>query len=460
MTTTTKKVLYILLAVVLLGIAGYAIYGHCKHNGIPADAAQEEQVMAVLTRNDCFVCHSATPALPFYASFPVIGPMLDSHVHHAQRFTDLQAATADLAAISEPELAKLEYSVLTGSMPIHQYRMIHWGTGLNGKEKAVLLQWIADVRAARFSNGLSAVEHANEPLQPLPACLATDVEQVALGERMYNDPRISLDGTISCASCHILEQGGADEAHERTSEGIYGQFGGVNAPTVYNAFYNVQQFWNGRAADLQEQAAGPPVNPVEMGDQTWDDIVARLRQDKALVKEFERLYPGEGLTQNTVTLAIAEYEKTLLTPDCPFDLWLRGNADALTADEKKGYEAFKELGCATCHAGVIVGGQSFEYLPIYGNYFADRDTAIAYCADDDGLKGFTGNDADLHKFKVPTLRNIALTPPYFHDGSQVTLEDAVRAMGRYELNKELSDTDVALLVGFMNTLTGKHEKLQ
>ncbi len=460
MTTKTKKVLYILLAVVLLGIAGYAIYGHCAHNRIPADAGQEEQVMAVLQNNNCFACHAAAPELPFYASFPVIGPMMDEHVLHAQRFTDLKAATADLAAITEPELAKLEYSVLAETMPISQYKMIHWGTGLNNKEKAVLLQWIADVRAARFCNGLSAAEHANEPLQALPASVPTCPEKVALGERMYNDPRISLNGTISCASCHILNQGGADEAHERTSEGIYGQFGGVNAPTVYNAYFNIQQFWNGRAADLQEQAAGPPVNPVEMGDQTWDDIVARLRQDKALVQEFEQLFPGEGLTQNTVTLAIAEFEKTLLTPDCAFDLWLKGDANALTAEEQKGYETFKELGCATCHVGVIAGGQSFEYLSIYGNYFADRDTTIAYCADDDGLKGFTGNDADLHKFKVPTLRNVALTPPYLHDGSQATLEDAVRAMGRYELNKELSDADVTLLVAFMHTLTGKHEKLQ
>ena len=192
-----------------------------------------------------------------------------------------------------------------------------------------------------------------------------------------------------------------------------------------------------------------------MGDQTWDDIVARLRQDKALVKEFEQLFPEEGLTQNTVTLVIAEYEKTLLTPDCAFDLWLKGDADALNQEEQQGYAQFKDLGCAACHVGVIAGGQSFEYLSIYGNYFADRDTNIVYCADDDGLKGFTGNEADLHKFKVPTLRNVALTAPYFHDGSQATLEDAVRAMGRYELNKELSDADVALLVGFMHTLTGK-----
>lgn len=455
MKTQTKKVLYILLAVVLLGIAGYAIYGHCAHNRIPADASQEEQVMAVLQNNNCFACHAATPELPFYASFPVIGPMMDEHVRHAQRFTDLKAATADLSAITEPELAKLEHSTLLGTMPISQYKMIHWGTGLNNKEKAVLLQWIADVRAARFSNGLSAAEHANEPLQALPASLPTCPEQVALGERMYNDPRISLDGTISCATCHILNQGGVSSPDHRTSEGIYGQFGGVNAPTVYNAYFNLQQFWNGRAADLQEQAAGPPVNPVEMGDQTWDDIVARLRQDKALVKEFEQLFPEEGLTQNTVTLVIAEYEKTLLTPDCAFDLWLKGDADALTQEELQGYAQFKDLGCAACHVGVIAGGQSFEYLSIYGNYFADRDTNIVYCADDDGLKGFTGNEADLHKFKVPTLRNVALTAPYFHDGSQATLEDAVRAMGRYELNKELSDADVALLVGFMHTLTGK-----
>lgn len=460
MKPTVKKWLYAILLVVVALIAGYAIYGRCVHDRIPADAEPTEQVLAVLENNNCYACHAAEPELPFYASFPIIGDMLEEHVLHAQRFSDLKAVSADLDHISEAELAKLEHSVQMNTMPIIQYKMIHWGTGLSRREQDVLLRWIEDTRAKRFANGLSAETFANEPLQALPACIPTNAEQVALGERMYNDPRISLDGTVSCATCHILNQGGVSNPAYRTSEGIYGQFGGVNAPTVYNAYYNVQQFWNGRAADLREQAAGPPVNPVEMGNQTWDDIVARLRQDKALVAEFEQLYPGEGLTERTVTLAIAEFEKTLLTPDCRFDLYLKGDAGALTADEQKGYASFKELGCAACHVGVIAGGQSFEHMPIYGDYFGDRDSSIVYCPDDDGLKGFTGKESDLHKFKVPTLRNVALTAPYFHDGSMPTMEDAVRAMAKYELNKDLSDAEVQLLVGFMQTLTGNNAKME
>lgn len=452
MTPTVKKWLYAILCVVIVAICGYAIYGHCAHDRFPADATPTEQVQAILVNNNCFACHAAEPELPFYASFPIIDKILEKHVLHAQRFTDLKAVSADLDNISEAELAKLEHSVLMNTMPIMEYKMVHWSTDLNKQERSAMLAWIESTRAARFANGLSTESLANEPLQAIPACVPTEAAKVAMGERMYNDTRLSLDGTISCATCHILDQGGVSNPEYRTSEGIYGQFGGVNAPTVYNAYYNVQQFWNGRAADLREQAAGPPVNPVEMGDQTWDDIVARLRQDKALVEEFEQLYPGEGLTEQTVTLAIAEFEKTLLTPDNRFDRYLKGDAEALTADEQQGYGLYKHLGCASCHVGVIAGGQSFEHMPIYGDYFADRDPSIAYNADDDGLKGFTGKESDLHKFKVPTLRNVALTAPYFHDGTMATLEDAVRAMAKYELDKDLTDAEVQLLVAFMKSL--------
>ena len=251
----------------------------------------------------------------------------------------------------------------------------------------------------------------------------------------------------------LLEDGGADHADERVSEGIGGLKGGVNAPTVYNSVFNVRQFWNGRAADLREQAEGPATNPVEMGDQTWDQICERLRTDKVLVEEFERLYPGEGLTKMTVTGAIAEFERTLITPGSRFDKYLEGNREAISPEETRGYEKFKENACATCHTGVILGGRSFEFLDIYGDYFADRTDEIAYNSDDDGLKGFTGKNGDLHKFKVPGLRNVALTAPYFHDGTFQTLEAAVKAMARYELGKELSDQDICSIVAFLNTLT-------
>lgn len=437
-----KKLITYAFGGLIVVAAGVATYRFGFRKSIPEGTANQ-QVMAILQQNDCFVCHSQQPELPFYASLPVIGSMIQEHVTSGTRFTDLQAKLADLDHVDPVTISMIDHAVSYGTMPLAEYKMIHWGTGFDSKEKSILSAWIREKRGY------------DGPVCPIPDKVAYDEAKAKLGEKMYNDTRISLDNTISCASCHILENGGADHADERTSEGINGNHGGIQAPTVYNSVFNIRQFWNGRAADLKEQAAGPPENPMEMGDQTWDQIVERLSQDKELVAEFEALYPGEGLTKSTVTGAIAEFEKTLLTPDSKFDLYLKGDKNALTAEELKGYEVFKQNACATCHTGVILGGQTFEYLNVFGNHFADRSSEIEYNADDDGLKGFSGKDEDLHKYKVPTLRNIALTPPYFHDGSFQTMEEAVKAMGKYELGKDLSDQDVKSIVTFMNTLTGK-----
>jgi len=453
-----KKVLTFCFFAIVAVLAILAIWRFGIRKSIP-DAPVQEQVLSILKQNDCFACHSAEPAVPFYSSFPVIGPRMAEHVSHAVIFTDLEAAFYDMDAVDEVALSMLEYSIASGNMPLPEYRLIHWGTGFNAKEKKVLSAWVKDTRLARFSNGLSCAEFAAEPIFPIPDSIAVDPAKAAMGERLYNDGRLSLDGTITCATCHVLEDGGADHADERTSEGINGQKGGVNAPTVYNSYFNIRQFWNGRAADLQQQAASPPTNPVEMGYPTWDDIVAVLKKDTRLVSEFDVLYPGTGITEFTVTDAIGEYEKTLLTPDSPFDLYLKGDKNALSADEIKGYETFRKNACATCHTGVILGGQSFEHLSIYGDYFADRNPEIAYVSDDDGLKGFTGKDSDLHKFKVPGLRNVALTAPYFHDGTILTMEDAVKAMFTYQYGKSVPDEDVASIVTFLKTLTGKHPDL-
>lgn len=435
-----KKFLKIAVIVLLVAAAAVAVYRFAFRKSIP-DAPASEQVMAILQQNDCFVCHSQEPELPFYAKLPVIGPQIKEHCLHAVAFTDLAAGLANMDSVSEVTLSMLDHSVTYGTMPMTSYKMIHWGTGFNKKEKSILAAWIRERRGS------------DEPVCALPDRVDYDSARADLGERLFNDKRISLDGSLNCASCHILEEGGAD-AGERVSEGINGLVGGVNAPTVYNSALYVRQFWNGRAADLREQAEGPATNPVEMGDQTWDQIVERLKADKALVKEFEALYPGQGLTQWTVTSAIAEFEKKLVTPNCRFDRYLKGDKAAINEQELKGYEAFKENACATCHTGAAMGGQSFERLDIFGNYFADRDPKIEYNSDDDGLKGYTKNDADLHKFKVPTLRNLELTAPYFHDGTFETIEDAVRAMGKYELGKTLSDDQVKAISAFLRTLTG------
>jgi len=447
-----KKLIFFVALAAILAVCGiYAIYGFYLRKSIP-QAAPAEQVLAILEQNGCYQCHAQEPSLPFYAKLPGMKQAMAKHVYHAQRSADLLTSMANPDMVDQVTLAKIEQVMLEESMPIVQYRMVHWGTGFNDREEGILAQWITQQRAQRFATGLNAATFANEPLQAIPSSVPYDSAIAELGKRLYHDTALSLDGTISCWTCHMLDQGGVSDHGHRTSEGINGQFGGVNAPTVFNAYFNVRQFWNGRAADLREQAAGPPANPVEMGDQTWDQIVARLRENKALVDEFARLYPEEGLTEYTVTSAIAEYEKTLLTPDGPFDRYLKGDLTAISHEAEEGYEEFKENGCAACHVGVIAGGQSFEYLGIFGDYFADRDASIAYNADDDGLKGYTGLESDLHRFKVPGLRNVALTAPYFHDGSMPTMEDAIRAMAKYQMGIAIDEEDVREISAFLQTL--------
>ena len=441
-----KRILTIALGVLLALAAVIALCRFCFREPLPEGPANE-QVKAILERSDCLVCHSQEPDLPFYSSFPVIGKMMDKHVNAGTKFLDLGAEIADPDNFSEATLSKLDHAVSYNTMPLHSFRMIHWRSGLDKRERALLASWIKEKRGSE------------EPVWPLPSSVDYDADKAAMGERLFNDGALSLDGSISCATCHVLENGGADHADERVSEGIYGLKGGVNAPTVYNAEYNVLQFWNGRAADLVEQAAGPMTNPVEMGEQTVEQVVERLYADKALVKEFEALYPEEGLTAHTLCHAIAEFERTLITPDSRFDLYLKGDSNALSELEKKGYEEFKENSCAACHFGAAMGGRSFEYNDIYGDYFAERNPEIEYNSDDEGLKGFTLKDEDLHKFKVPVLRNIELTAPYFHDGSFQTLEEAVRAMARYELGKKLSGSEVDSIVAFLRTLNGQNPHL-
>ena len=307
----------------------------------------------------------------------------------------------------------------------------------------------------RYDNTL-----ANEPVEVIPDYVETNPAKVALGKKMFNDTRISLDNTISCATCHVLEDGGADHADERVSEGINGLQGTVNSPTVFNAVFNIDQFWNGRAHTLAEQAATPPINPVEMGDQTWEQIIERLSQDASLVAEFKAIYPEEGLTEATVTDAIEEFEKTLITPNDKLDRYLKGDKNAMSAEELAGYQAFKANDCATCHYGKTLGGQSFELMSKYGDYFADRKQSrpdIAYNDDDNGLYSFTGKAEDMHKFKVPNLRNISKTAPYYHDGTIESLEEAVRLMFHYELGKTATDEQVASITTFLKALDGESE---
>ena len=285
---------------------------------------------------------------------------------------------------------------------------------------------------------------ANEPIQPIPAVKVTNPALVELGKKLYFDPRLSKSGFISCNSCHNLSMGGTDNI--RTSIGDKWQQGPINAPTVLNSSLNVAQFWDGRAADLKAQAGGPIANPGEMAF-THTLALGVLESIPAYQREFKQVFGKDKITINEVTLAIAEFEKTLVTPNSRFDQWLLGKKDALTADELAGYKLFKDSGCTACHNGPAVGGNSFQKMGIVEPYKGNTKGV-------EGRAGVTGKDADRFNFKVPTLRNVEMTYPYFHDGAANTLTEAVDVMGRLQLGKKFSKDENAKIVSFLKTLTG------
>lgn len=308
---------------------------------------------------------------------------------------------------------------------------------------------VAVLAVGLLHGGVFAASPA-EPIRPLPRQLAVDGAKAALGERLFHDPRLSADDTISCASCHALNIGGVDRLSR--SIGIGGQEGPINAPTVFNSRFNFRQFWDGRAADLREQAGGPIHNPLEMGS-NWEQVVAKLGADGDYRRDFEALYP-QGITAASISDAIATFEGTLVTPDAPFDRWLRGDEGALGEAAREGYRLFKGYGCTACHQGVGVGGNMYQRFGVFGDYFAERGEVSDA---DQGRFNVTGFEEDRHYFKVPSLRNVALTPPYFHDGSAATLAEAVVIMARYQLGRELPDRDVERLVAFLESLTGTYK---
>jgi cytochrome c peroxidase len=223
----------------------------------------------------------------------------------------------------------------------------------------------------------------------------------------------------------------------------------VNAPTVLNAALNFTQFWNGRAESLEAQINDVVQNAVEMGS-TWPDVVARIARSNKYRTSFATAYK-DGITKANIQNAIATYERTLITSDSRFDRYLRGDHNAISDDERAGYAKFKQYGCVACHQGVNVGGNMFQKFGVMGDYFAKRGKPTEA---DMGRYLVTGEESDKHVFKVPSLRNVALTAPYFHDGTSVTLDDAVEVMFKYQLGRVASKEDKAAIVLFLNTLTG------
>lgn len=282
-----------------------------------------------------------------------------------------------------------------------------------------------------------------EPIQPIVPPQQINLALVELGKKLYFDPRLSKSGFISCNSCHNLSMGGTDNIP--TSIGDKWQRGPINAPTVLNSSLNLAQFWDGRAADLKAQAGGPIANPGEMAF-SHTLAIDVLQSIPAYGREFTQAFGKSKIDVDQITSAIAEFEKTLVTPNSRFDQWLLGKSDALSENEQSGYQLFKASGCATCHNGPAVGGNSYRKMGVVAPYKATSPA--------EGRSAVSGKDADRFNFKVPTLRNVDLTYPYFHDGAAPTLREAVDTMGRLQLNKTFSADENAKIVAFLKTLTG------
>lgn len=442
-----KKFLIVIVVLAVVGFVGLGILNMVVGLPVPESYARidctspEMKLAKEAIGAKCLICHSTSPAVPVYAKLPGTASVICKHIEEGIEKCDLQKLF-EVGGKDEVLLAKLEQTINLNTMPIRPFLVMHWNGRLTSEEKAAVLNWIHQVRAAEYSTGLAAVEFANAPVQPLPdeSPGGVNEEKAKLGDLLYHDKRLSGDDTISCASCHDLKKGGTDNA--QFSTGVRDQLGGINAPTTLNAMFNILQFWDGRAKDLADQAAGPPLNPVEM-DTNWEQVVGKLRKDTELTALHNTVYGSDEWSDRTITDAIAEFEKTLITPNSGLDKYLKGDAAALTDAEKEGFALMNAHSCTTCHSGKAMGGQSFEKPVDPMEYYKFR--GIEPGEAEFGRFNVTKNEDDRYKLKVPLLRNIAITQPYLHDGNISDLKEIVPIMHDYfvpELNrKPLSDAD-------------------
>ncbi|MFC0308339.1 cytochrome-c peroxidase [Gallibacterium trehalosifermentans] len=393
----------------------------------------------IFTNKHCIDCHSVAN------NSQNNDPIMQRHIEIGRKSFLTQQITDYLMQpekITLADIAKLQYFLVHQQQDENVHKNLPYQ--LNQAEIELLQQWTNQQHQQKLPN--------TDPqtfIQPIPTMLPIDFRKVMIGGMLFTDKRLSLDNSISCFSCHLLDNGGVDGL--ATSNGINGQKGVINAPTVYNAVFNTWQFWDGRAKTLAEQAAQPPINPIEMGYHNWQEIEQKFAQDPQFLDLFLQVYPE--LTQANMTDAIAEFEKRLITPNSPFDRYLKGDATALNAQQQRGYQLFQQYRCDTCHSGINMGGNSFEVMGIYTNYLQDRNTPET--AADLGRYNQTKQEIDKYRFKVPTLRNIALTAPYFHDARTNDLHEAVRIVLKYQLGKTLPEEQIDDLVAFLQALTGE-----
>ncbi len=294
----------------------------------------------------------------------------------------------------------------------------------------------------------------NEPIRPVPRVMDGDPARIALGRQLFFDRRLSRDGTIACADCHLPRYGGTDA--RVPSRGVGGAQGTIKAPTVFNARFNIAQFWDGRAETLEKQLDGPIHNPVEMAS-SWPRIIRLLKGDSRFRQAFLAAYP-QGLSEAALKDALASFERSLTTPDSPFDRWLCGDVDALGAQAKRGYRLFKSYGCIACHQGVNLGGNLYQRMGVFGDYFKDRGGPLTPA--DLGRFNVTKDPADRFYFKVPSLRMVALEKHFFHDGSASSRDRAIQVMAHYQLGHEIPAGERRAIAAFLRSLLGHHPLLE
>lgn len=294
-------------------------------------------------------------------------------------------------------------------------------------------------------------QYRREPIRPLRRPTGLSAEKIALGRQLFHDVRLSGNNSVSCATCHNVKEGGDDGLP--TSVGIHGEVGGLNAPTVLNSSLSLAQFWDGRAKDLHAQVAGPIHNPIEM-DSNWDDVIVKLEKDTVFTKRFIETYP-QGLSAGSISDAIATYESALVTVNSPFDRYLKGDSSALSGEALEGYKLFKEIGCVSCHQGQTVGGNMFQKFGVMGDFNEQFESSNQT---NRGRINATKRAVDLHRFKVPSLRNVHRTAPYFHNGCAESLESAIKVMAEFQLGESLIEEEVSQIKAFLISLDGQIPK--
>ena len=332
----------------------------------------------------------------------------------------------------------------SGMLAIKQISFLSFST-YNTLPVLLLCAWYSTCTYAEASNLLR-----QEPISPIPQNVTIDEDKALLGESLFFDTRLSKDNTIACATCHQLEAGGDDNVARGISQASSMHV--INTPSVFNAQYNFRQNWDGSAKTLNQQIEMVVGSHHEFNTD-WNNIISKFIRDDGIRKDFDKSY-SDGLTKDNIIDAIVEFEKTLITPDSRFDRYLRYEDNALTEEEIEGYTLFKDLGCISCHQGRNIGGNLFQKFGVFYDYIAERGDITKQ---DYGKFNISNRQVDKFVFKVPSLRNVAVTAPYLHDGSATTIEDVIEIMGKTQLGKTLTESEILSIKSFLNTLTGEYK---